>query len=68
MLVLSRKRHQRIMVGDDIVINISDIRGNIVRVGVEAPKGVPIMREEVYHVYNDSQNGGSRHGDGRSTN
>jgi len=48
MLVLSRSKDQRIMIGDDIVITIVDIRGDKVRIGVEAPKEVPVHRREVY--------------------
>ena len=48
MLVLSRKKNEIIMVGDDIKIMIIDIRGDKVRVGIEAPKEVPVHREEVY--------------------
>lgn len=47
-LNLSRKENQRIMIGDDIAIRIISIRGRHVRVGVTAPKGVPVNREEVW--------------------
>ena len=48
MLVLSRKRDERIMIGDDVVITIVDIRGDKVRLGIEAPNDIPIHRQEVY--------------------
>jgi carbon storage regulator len=48
MLVLSRKRDEQIVIGDDIVITIVDIRGDKVRLGVEAPGDVPVHRHEVY--------------------
>ena len=48
MLVLTRKVNEVIRVGDDIEIRIVDIRGDKVRVGVEAPKDVPINREEIH--------------------
>jgi carbon storage regulator len=47
MLVLSRKRDERICIGDDIVITIVDIRGDKVRIGIEAPASVPVHREEI---------------------
>lgn len=47
MLVLSRKQNQKIHVGDDITITILKIRGNSVRIGIEAPKSVPVMRGEL---------------------
>lgn len=47
MLVLSRKRDERILIGDNIVITIVDIRGDKVRIGVEAPAHVPVHRQEI---------------------
>ena len=46
MLVLSRKRDERIIIGKDVVIQILDIRGNQVRIGITAPKEIPVVREE----------------------
>ncbi len=48
MLVLTRGKNQRIVVGDDVIITVVDIRGNKVRLGIDAPQQVPIHREEVY--------------------
>ncbi len=48
MLVLSRKKNESIMVGDGIEIFIVEIRGDKVRLGIEAPKEVPVHRREVY--------------------
>ncbi|HSZ58486.1 MAG TPA: carbon storage regulator CsrA [Tepidisphaeraceae bacterium] len=48
MLVLSRQRDEKIMIGDDITITIVDIRGDKVRLGIEAPKHLPVHRLEVY--------------------
>ncbi|MFA6466955.1 MAG: carbon storage regulator [Patescibacteria group bacterium] len=47
MLVLSRKKDEKIYIGDNIVIIIADIRGDQVQVGIEAPDDVPVDREEV---------------------
>jgi carbon storage regulator len=47
MLVLSRKRDERIVIGDNIVITIVDVRGDKVRVGIEAPPEIPVHRHEV---------------------
>jgi carbon storage regulator len=48
MLVLSRHRDESIMIGDDIVITIVDIRGDKVRLGIDAPQAIPVHRQEVY--------------------
>lgn len=48
MLVLSRRAGESIMIGDDVVVTILEIRGDIVRVGVDAPRDVTVHREEVY--------------------
>jgi carbon storage regulator len=48
MLVLSRKANESIVINDDIVITVVQIRGDKVRLGVEAPKEVPVHRREVY--------------------
>jgi len=48
MLVLSRQRDESIIIGDNIVITIVDIRGDKVRLGINAPKHIPVHREEVY--------------------
>ena len=48
MLVLSRQSGERIMIGENIIITICEIRGDNVRIGIEAPPGVSIDREEIY--------------------
>ncbi|MCR6652512.1 MAG: carbon storage regulator CsrA [Cellvibrionaceae bacterium] len=48
MLILSRKTGEKLMIGDDVELTILGIKGNQVRVGVSAPKDVPVHREEVY--------------------
>ncbi len=48
MLVLSRKKNESIVINDDITIVVVEIRGDKVRLGVEAPKEVPVHRREVF--------------------
>ena len=50
MLVLSRYRDESIFIGDDIVITVVDIRGDRVRIGVQAPPDVSVHRQEVYEA------------------
>jgi carbon storage regulator len=50
MLVLSRQRDETIMIGDDIEITVVDIRGEKVRLGINAPPHVPVHRKEVYEA------------------
>jgi carbon storage regulator len=50
MLVLSRQRDETIMIGDDIEITIVDIRGDKVRLGINAPREVQVHRKEVYEA------------------
>jgi carbon storage regulator len=50
MLVLSRQRDQSIMIGDDVKITIVDVRGDKVRLGIEAPKEIPVHRMEIYEA------------------
>jgi carbon storage regulator len=55
MLVLSRKKNEKIMIGSDgeIVVTVVEIRGDKVRIGIDAPKEIPVHRQEVYDAIND---------------
>ena len=55
MLVLSRKLNGQIVIGDNVVITIVDIRGGSVWLGVEAPKNVPVHRMEVFEAIQQNQ-------------
>jgi carbon storage regulator len=50
MLVLSRKRNEQIVIAENIVITVVEVRGDKVRLGIEAPKSVPVHRKEVYEA------------------
>ena len=50
MLVLTRQRDESIMIGDDIEILIVDVRGDRIRLGIKAPKEIPVHRKEIYHA------------------
>ncbi|MEO2030515.1 MAG: carbon storage regulator CsrA [Planctomycetaceae bacterium] len=47
MLVLSRKKNESIVINDDVVVTIIEIRGDKVRLGIEAPRDIPVHRREV---------------------
>src|SRR5687768_18374066 len=55
MLVLSRKKNESIVINNDITIVVVEIRGDKVRLGVEAPKEVPVSRQEVYEAIRRNQ-------------
>ena len=48
MLRISRRAGERIMLGDDTVIEILEVRGQTVRIGIDAPRSVPVYREEIW--------------------
>lgn len=50
MLILSRKLNESIMIGDQIEISIVDIRGDQVKLGIQAPKNIKVFRQEVYRA------------------
>jgi len=57
VLVLTRKSNQSIMIGDDIEISVLAIMGEKVRIGIEAPRSVPVFRREVYVEIQEDQEG-----------
>ncbi len=50
MLVLSRRKDESIMIGENVEVRIVDVRGNKVRLGITAPKCIPVHRREVYEA------------------
>jgi carbon storage regulator CsrA len=58
MLILTRKPNETIVIGDEVHIAVLGVKGNQVRLGIEAPKSIPVHREEVYkRIQNDKKNG-----------
>jgi carbon storage regulator len=55
MLVLSRKKNESIVINNDITIVVVDIRGDKVRLGIEAPKEIPVHRREVYDAIQNNE-------------
>jgi len=60
MLVLTRKSNQSIMIGDEIEISVLAIMGEKVRIGIQAPRDVPVYRKEVYLEIQREQGEGSK--------
>jgi carbon storage regulator len=60
MLVLTRKSNQSIMIGDEIEISVLAIMGEKVRIGIEAPRKVPVFRKEVYLEIQQERSGEDR--------
>lgn len=54
MLVLSRRVGERLMIGDDIVITVIDVRSDGVRIGIDAPRDVRVTRAEIYEAVTES--------------
>jgi carbon storage regulator len=50
MLVVTRKPHEAVIIGDDVTVVVLSVKGNQVRIGIQAPKNVSVHREEVYDV------------------
>lgn len=61
MLILTRRVDERIFIGDDITLCVLDIEGNRVRLGLEAPKEIAILREEIHEKYSSDASNDSNH-------
>lgn len=54
MLVLTRRANQSIIIGDDVVVTVLEVRGDQVRIGITAPRDVTVHREEVYRALHEA--------------
>jgi carbon storage regulator len=50
VLIITRKPGEKIMLGDDVVVHVMEIVGNSVRIGIQAPRALPVYREEIWNV------------------
>jgi carbon storage regulator len=62
MLVLTRKAGERIVIDDSIVVEVLEVQGNRVRIGIQAPQGVTILRQELLQGKNNSSTPTNRNG------
>lgn len=58
MLVLSRKKNESIVINDDITVTVVEIRGDKVRLGIVAPKEIPVHRQEVHDAIHGKETNG----------
>ncbi|MCI2240589.1 carbon storage regulator CsrA [Paenibacillus sp. TRM 82003] len=54
MLVLTRKAGESVVIGDEVVVRVLEVRGDVVRVGIEAPRDVQVHRQEVYEAVREA--------------
>ena len=62
MLILTRRAGEKIMLGDDIVVQILEIVGGAVRIGIAAPRSVPVYREEIWNAVRKENQAGKVRG------
>ena len=55
MLIITRKPGERIMLGDDVVVEVIEVSGSSVRLGIAAPRSVPVYREEIWAAVKEEQ-------------
>jgi carbon storage regulator len=53
MLIVTRRPGEKVMVGDQVVITVIEVKGSSVRIGIDAPRTVPVYREEIYAAMHD---------------
>ena len=58
MLILTRRPLEAVMIGDEVTVTVLGVKGNHVRIGIKAPKSVPVHREEIYEAIKREQQAG----------
>lgn len=59
MLILTRRKGETLVIGDDVKVRVLDVNGNQVRIGIDAPKDLPVHREEIYQKIQKEKNQGN---------
>jgi carbon storage regulator len=62
VLIITRRAGQKVMLGDDITVHVMEIVGNSVRIGVEAPKSLPVYREEIWAAVKEENQASAKAG------
>lgn len=62
MLILTRRTGETVMIGENVTLTVLGVKGNQVRIGINAPKNVPVHREEIYERIKREMNGGEVNG------
>ena len=60
MLSITRRVGERIVIGDDIVLHVQEVSGSTVRIGIDAPKAIPVYREEIWTAVKDENTAAAR--------
>jgi carbon storage regulator len=60
MLIITRRPGEKVMLGDDIVLHVMEIVGNSVRIGIEAPRSLPVYREEIWEAVREENRAAAR--------
>lgn len=66
MLILSRNKGEKIIIGNQIILTVLDVQGDQVRIGIEAPHEIPVYREEIYQAI-EQENKAAVHFDGKAS-
>ena len=66
MLVLTRKTNQSIMIGDDIEVSVLSVMGDKIRIGIRAPREIPVFRQEVYEEIQQERRDAEATADGQA--
>jgi carbon storage regulator len=62
MLIITRRQGEKVMLGDDVTIEVIEVSGSSVRIGIDAPRSVPVYREEIWRAVRDENTAAAKAG------